>query len=275
MFFYILLYSSLFVFSYNNMIYYNGVIQLNIKPNPFIIKKDLNIVEQYKKEAGIHNKLGAPVISNLSENSQKNGLSLYEHNKNPYQELHYIVAKKLLETNMQGIEGIFAHYRGYSVMSDINGNIILPRLDDTNLISIVITQNIQPIIIHGSIPDHFIIEHNSKYASYVAEKIEVDPNLSIMKWSVKPNPTLIINQKIPYPTIVIIADPDLFFFDNNPLSSDSSINVLLPTLYATTENSSSNYSNLAMQTLQYFKQIQETKYTTEIENQLHEGKILK
>lgn len=274
MFFYIFLFNIFFIFLSNNTIHYNGIIQLNIKPNPFIIKKDLNILEEYKKNNLLNTTLSAPIITNLHSNQEKNGLDLYEKKKNSYEELHYEVAKKLLETNMQGIHGIFAHYRGYSVMSDINGTIIFPRIDDSNTISIVITQNIQPIIIHGQVPDHFIIDQNFKHASYIAEKTHDSESLSIMKWSIKPYPSLIINQKIPYQTIIIIGDPDLFFFDNNAHSMDSSINVLLPTLYALENNNFLDYNNFAIQTLQYFKKLNQMLYTTEIENQLHEGKIL-
>jgi hypothetical protein len=273
--FYILLYFIVFLFVSNNMLHYNGIIQLSIKPNPFIIKKDLEIVQQYKKNTGITNTSTAPIIRNLNDNSEKNGLGLYQINKNPYQELHYEIAKKLLETNIQGVEGIFVYYRGYTRISDRDGNIVLPRLDDGNIISIVITQSIQPMIIHGSVPDHFIIDHDAKYVAYVAENTEKESSLSIMKWIVKLHPSLIINRKIPFPTIIIIGDPDLFFFDNKSQPIDSSINILLPTLYRLEEHITSNYSNFALQTLQYFKQLHESNYTTQIEDQLHQGKILK
>jgi hypothetical protein len=269
MFFYIIF----FIFISNNTIHYNGIIQLNIKPNPFTIKKDLNLLEEYKKNNSLNTALSAPVISNTNT-EEKNGLNLYEKKKNSYEELHYEIAKKLLETNMQGIKGVFAHYRGYNSMSDKNGSIIFPRIDDSNTISIVITQNIQPIIIHGQVPDHFIIDENFKHASYVAEKTDDGESLSIMKWRVKPHPSLITNKKIPYPTIIIIGDPDMFFFDTNAYPMDSSINVLLPTLYALENNKILDYSNFAIQTLQYFKKLNEIEYTTEIENQLHKSKTL-
>lgn len=275
MFFYFLLYGNFFLLLSCIAIQYNGIIQLNIKPNPFVMKKDLEIIEQYKHNANIANDLVGPIITHVNDNLEQSGLGIYEHKKNPYQELHYEVAKKLLEANLQGITGIFGHYRGYSVMSDKNGNIVFPRLDDSNSISIVITENIVPVIIHGAVPDHFVIDYYAKYASYVAENIEKAPNAPLMKWGIKEDSSLIINKKIPYQAIVIIANPDLFFFDSNVKPVDYSINILLPTLYALQENSISQYSNLAMQTLQYFKQFNITRYSSEIENQLHEGIILK
>ncbi len=272
---------NFFVFIYllfltnNYNINYNGIIQLTIKPNPFNIKKDLDIIEEYKQQENVKNNLSNPIIITVDDNLSKNGLSLYENKKNPYDELHYEIAKKLLETHMKGIQGIFAHYRGYSVISDTNGLIIFPRLDDTNKISIIIAERILPIIVHGTIPDHFIVDHDAKYISYTAENTENNKNFSTMKWTIKEDPSIINNKVIPYPTIIIIANPDLFFFENNPHVVDYSINILLPTLYALQENYIPAYSNLAIQTLQYFKKFNKSNYKTEIENQLHEGLIIK
>ena len=274
MFVYIFLYCNFFAIFFNYALHYNGVIQLNIKPNPFAIKKDLNILEQYKQETINQDEFSVPVIRAVNNNQEKEGLHLYEHKKSPYQELHYEVAKKLLETTMQGVSGIFAYYRGYAVASDIDGSIIFPRLDDSRVISIVIAELIHPVVIHGSVTDHFIIDFNAKYNSYIAENIESDES-TIMKWTVKQDASLIINNKIPFQSIVNIADPDLFFFDSNPYVIDSSINILLPTLYALQNNSLSQYSNFALQVLQYYKKFNTVNYNVQIENQLHEGITIK
>jgi hypothetical protein len=274
MIFFIFFYFNFFIFLNSYLINYNGVIELTIKPDPSMIKEDLLIVSNYKKEVGVEKKLSVPMITVINNDSEKNGLALYEQKKNPYEDLHYQVAKKLLETHMQGIEGIVAHYRGYTVTSDQNGTIAFPRLDDSKSISIIITEKIYPIVLHGSVPDHFIIDQSYDYKAYIAKSI-INIEENNLKWIIEDDNVNIKDRIIPFQAIIIFGNPHKFFFDKIPLLLENSINIILPSIYLMEDSSINNYINLAIETLQYFKPFSQNRYQVTIEDQLHEGTTLK
>ncbi len=275
MLFFIFLYFFLYNLPLQSTLYYNSIIQLQIKPSPFDIKKDLEIITEKENAYQLENKSAVPIIKNILPNEKKDGLSLYKKEKNIYEELHYQIAKTLLETNLSGIAGIHAYYRGFTETSDNFGIIKFPRIDDKNNLPIIITEEIIPIILHGNIPDHFIVNKNTLYRSFVVTNSE-DQESSIIKWIVKEDPSVITNNIIPFESIIIIGNPELFFFDNLPRIVDYSINIIIPPLYVLEKKTNNeNYSNLALQTLQYFKSFSNKNYSTELEGQLHEGKNLR
>ncbi len=236
-----------------------------------MIKEDLLVVSNYKKEiTTAQNHMAAPLITFIDPLDEKNGLSLYDYQKNPYQDLHYEVAKKLLQMHMHGIEGIVMHYRGFTKTSDHSGSVMFPRLDDIDKIPIIIVEQITPIILHGAIPDHFIVNPESTYKLYTATKNIVDEST---RWIIKDNVNTLNNNQIPFNAIIIFGDPNLLFFDTTAYSIDNTINIILPTLYIKPENPIHQYSNLALETLQYFKPLGYNKYTVTIEDQIHTGTI--
>lgn len=260
---------------YSANFFYNSTIRISVQTNPSEIQKDLSIIEDYRKKFYSQEKKYSPTIITASENDKNsNGFEMYNKRKDPYQEIHYEIAKKLLETRTNGIEGINIYYRGYATQTNNMGIAILPRIDANPIISIVITEKIDPVIVNGKIPDHFIIDLYSKYQAYNLQNIEKSSS-SIMKWKIEVNKNIIQNRKIPYDSIIILGDPDYLFFDKEYYIMDKSTNIIIPDLFLLNEKNNNLYSELAMQTLQYYKKLEKSYYTTEIEKQIHEGIILK
>lgn len=252
---------------------------MSIKPDPVNIKKDLEIIEGYRVQADKENKGGSFVINAVEDANNYNGFGAYKKNNNPYTELHYEIARNLLEKHAEGIEGIYAHYRGYSEKSNKFGRITFPRLDEVAVFTIIITKSIDPIIMKGKIPDYFLISYDTPYSVYEAySREETKDGQDIVVWKIrKASPEVSSDRKIPANSIIVFADPNSFYFYKEGISIDNSLNVILPTLYVL-ENEEKNifkYGNLALQTMQYYKKINFDKYSVEIENQVHQGSRMK
>lgn len=259
-------------------IFYNGVIQINIKPDLTHIKEDLALIEQYKLNHDKENKTGVFMIDHLNDNQSYNGFGIYKKKNNIYQTLHYDIAKNLLEKNSEGIEGIYVHYRGYSEKSDKMGRILLPRLDETDFLPIIITTSIDPLIIKGNIPDYFLISYDTPYIAYQASLInETKNNINGIKWIVERKDTIATDRKIPLNAIVIFADPSYIYFQKDGIFIEESLNIILPTLYVfeKEERNIFKYGSFALATMQYYKKLYNDTYTVEIENQTHIGSIIK
>lgn len=252
---------------------------MSIKPDPINIKKDLEIIEEYKLQADKESIMGSPIINSVDDVNNYNGFGVYKKNNNPYTELHYEIARNLLEKHAEGVEGIYAHYRGYSEKSNKFGRITFPRLDEVAVFTIVITKSIDPIIMKGKIPDYFLISYDTPYSVYEAYSTqETKDGQDMVVWRIKKaNTDVLLNRKIPANALIVFADPNSFYFYKEGISIDNSLNVILPTLYVL-ENEEKNifqYGNFALQTMQYYKKINFDKYSVEIENQIHQGSKMK
>ena len=247
---------------------------MSVKPDPVNIKKDLEIIEEYKVQADKENRGESFIINAIEDVNHYNGFGVYKKNNNPYTELHYEIARNLLEKHAEGVEGIYAHYRGYSEKSNKFGRITFPRLDEGAVFTIIITKSIDPIIMKGKIPDYFLISYDTPYSAYEAYSTqETKEGQDMIIWKIRKAPAeTFSDRRIPANAIIVFADPNSFYFYKEAISIDNSLNVILPTLYVL-ENEEKNifkYGNFALQTMHYYKKINFDKYSVEIENQVHQ-----
>ena len=167
--------------------------------------------------------------------------------------------------------GIFVTYGGYLVVSDFNGQVTFPRMQQKPNLTLIVTESIEPVIMLGNTIHHW--EHlNIPIATYSIEKKQ-DPQTEIYYWDVKqiPEPKKKI---IPIPSIVIFAKPKNIIVPLGITVTDESQNLILPTLYSTKNINELEPSLAVLKVRQFFgpiiktnKKENNTYYSTQISTQ--------
>lgn len=274
-FYYLFFYFHLCFFSLfdcSNILHYSGIIEIYVRPDKKELQDDLALFKENNitqdNDRGQNNPL---IITNT--NIEKKGFALYDFRDTQYQDLHYTLAEKIIRKSLQGIEGIHAFYRGYASISNDQGRLFFPRLDDKNEINVLLVENVTPIIFQGQVPDHFIVLPGTPYQFYICTGEKNETN-NTTAWEATMNSKLQPNQKIPLNTIIIIVNPNEAYFDLNKNIIQQSANMLLPNIYIFSSAKKNNYSHFALNILNYFKPFDQKKYTVEINEQLHRAKRL-
>jgi hypothetical protein len=254
-------------------LYYTSVIKITIKkdfPSASAEYKTLEsyLLEEEKKETS------PVVIEKHNDVARSKGMDIYhpKPEEEPYAHLH-MLGKKILEEEMEGVDGIVSYYRGYSVISDESGDITFPRLDFNRALPIIVTSELVPVVFEKNRLDHFVLLNKDTYALYTAN-FTVNEEKGVISWRVVREESLGESKGyiVPQEAIIIIGEPQKFFFEPRPLESDYSNTVLLPPLYRVTgEGGLLPSQNFALQTFSYFLPLNEDVYTAEIDGATHEG----
>ncbi len=244
--------------------YYNGVIQIDIRPERKKLLLEFEKIENQTTKR--------PTIKRENKITQNfgNAIPLYFINEtDENSDESYKIAKKILYKSMLGIEGVFGFYRGYTITSNKDGLIYFPKMEPERKILIVISREIQPISAAGNIPTYFMVPNISNSKWYLCEGIADATNTSIT-WNTKiiapPN-----DRKIPINAIIIISDPNFISFDLEPYTVKYSENFLLPTLFVSENFTPGMYAIAAMDRLWTQLPISETKKVSNILTQKHFG----
>lgn len=126
-------------------------------------------------------------------------------------------------------QGIFATYGGYLVISDPNGQITFPRMQQTTKFTLIITEKIEPIFMLGNTIHHWTLL-NIPTAIYSLEAKQ-DEATKLYYWDVKPAPRP-QDTMIPLNSIVIFAKPKNIIVPTGITITPGSPHLFLPALYS-------------------------------------------
>ncbi len=127
------------------------------------------------------------------------------------------------------VNGINASYAGYVAATDYNGRVTFPRQQTSNMVYLLITPKISPIIMLGNTIHHWEIEENTPARMIKAEKVH-GPNEKSWYWNLE-EVSLPKDNVIPIQAIVIFAFPENIFVPLGASLAGNDNNLLLPTLY--------------------------------------------
>jgi len=139
-------------------------------------------------------------------------------------------AIKNLQTKQREIPGIMCIYAGKTALSDYNGQVIFPRLQQTSSMNILVTKKINPayILAPGTV-HHWIIDNQEPTKIYSME-FKHDDATTLYYYDVT-QVKIPDNKIIPLNTVIIIADPQDIFIPLGATIVNYSPNVILPTIY--------------------------------------------
>ena len=163
----------------------------------------------------------------------------------------HAVSKDRSWLDQPGVDGIQAAYAGYITISDKNGQITFPRLQQNDTIHVLITPEIEPeFMMSPTLISHWITRHNRPAAYYeIARKKH--KGLKTYYFDVK---KLTTPQEISLNTIIIFAHPDHITVPVGVSLNTYSTNFILPELQAQKVNTIKN-SLYTLSIKQYFEQI--------------------
>jgi hypothetical protein len=127
-------------------------------------------------------------------------------------------------------QGIFATYGGYLVVSDYNGQITFPRMQQKEQLTLIITEKIEPVFMLGNTIHHWTLP-NIPASLYSIERKE-DPQLKLFYWNVQETKEP-DNKIIPITSIVIFAKPKNIIVPQGITITHDNPQFVLPTIYAT------------------------------------------
>lgn len=161
---------------------------------------------------------------------EKNIRELSEEEMEPYINRPGRIYSALLKQRALAtwISGIYVFYNGKSTYSDFNGQILLPRTGTEDEISIVITELVIPIILHGTTVEYFTLPHASKAAMY--QCIRTPDTTGRAKWHVTKK-LLDTKGQIPAKALIILANPEYITLFEGDYITDMSAHLILPDIY--------------------------------------------
>lgn len=129
--------------------------------------------------------------------------------------------------------GIFATYGGYMTISNINGQITFPLMQQSKKFLLIITEKIGPVFMIGNTIHHWKLL-NIPHITYSVERKQ-DQQTKLYYWDVEatPNPE---NNIIPLNSIVIFAKPKNIIVPTGISLTNDDPQLLLPTIYVTKNN---------------------------------------
>lgn len=151
--------------------------------------------------------------------------------------------------------GIFAAYGGYLVISDFNGQVTFPRMQQKTNFLLIVTEKIVPIMMLGNTVHHWETL-GSNNAFYSIER-EQDPKTQLYYWSVTaaqpPEKNI-----IPLTSIVIFAKPKNIIVPLGITVTNDNPQLILPTLYATNDTNNVIPALSALTIRQFFGSLSTT-----------------
>lgn len=131
------------------------------------------------------------------------------------------------------VAGIPLSYGGYLTVSDLQGDVSLPRKHEKPIVRILITSRITPMIMGGLTVHHWEREEGTLAAIYTAERRQ-DPKTKKFEWSVQQEP-LPKSMVIKPATIIIFVDPASIVVPTGIFPTVNQPNLHLPDMYVKDE----------------------------------------
>lgn len=128
-----------------------------------------------------------------------------------------------------GTAGVIATYMGSIAVSNFDGLITFERKHKGNIVQLLITQQIQPVMMLSSIVHHWSVNPMTPAALYNIERKQ-DPTTKLYYWTTTEQ-TIPENHRISLDTIVIFAKPESFVVPLGSTLTTDFQQFILPTIY--------------------------------------------
>lgn len=175
----------------------------------------------------------------------------------------YLSSKPKKHLKNKAVPGVMAIYAGQVTLSNDNGQIIFPRLQQKPLVNILISKGIKPAyIIAPSTVHNWMIDTAHSSIMYIMQ-LKQDPTTQLYYFETNLAP-LPKDNNIPLETIIIIANPTDIFVPEGATLTDFSPNLTLPPIFIKREFCFIFNSLATLAIKQYFTQ---TASTFQTENQ--------
>lgn len=182
------------------------------------------------------------------------------------------VSYKIIKSHITNITGILVTYRGYLVISNSLGQIMLPRFTQQPNLSVLITEKIEPVMMIGNTVHHWELAKNISAKMYSLERKQ-DAETKLVYWEYKESP-LPVDSIIPLNTIVLLTKPKNIVVPLGITLTDINQQWVLPTLYATKNVNTIEPALSILKVRQFFgpinviqKKISDTNYASQISTQ--------
>jgi hypothetical protein len=150
----------------------------------------------------------------------------------------------------QANRGIFVTYGGYLVISDFNGQVSFPRMQQKTDFILIVTEQIKPILMIGNTIHHWEIVPTVPASSYSITKKQ-DNGTKLFYWEVQSiaNPE---NNIIPLNSIVIFAKSKNIIVPTGITLSNDNPQLILPPVYSVKSNANVIPTLKVLQVRQFF-----------------------
>lgn len=128
--------------------------------------------------------------------------------------------------------GIYVAHLGQLARSSVHGQVTFPRKNTTNSLNVLITEDIKPLLInpsHTTTLSGFLLDPKARSSFYLYQLVQ-SPETGLLTWHVSEQ--ALPKDKIPNDAMIIFADPKSIFVPLGPTITQSSDNLVLPTIYA-------------------------------------------
>ncbi len=142
---------------------------------------------------------------------------------------------QLLRNESKLVSGIFSTYAGYICISDYDGRITFPRLQQSARLYIIVTPQITPVMMLGNTIHHWEFNKGEPVKMVLAEQ-KTDEQTEIVYWDVQEVPVPANNiippsHKGDAASITILAHPDYIYIPLGITPTVHSPHLLLPDIY--------------------------------------------
>lgn len=162
-----------------------------------------------------------PIVKSAYE-SQKFADSLSLPGTAAKTKLEKLIAKRLTA-------GIIGTYAGYTTVSNLDGRIIFPRLQNSTTLYLIVTTKMTPIIMLANTVHHWELEEGTPVKMYKAEQ-KYDDEHKVFLWDIHEVPVPSDNI-IPLASILILAEPQDIVIPEGITVTQDSPHLLLPDIY--------------------------------------------
>lgn len=141
--------------------------------------------------------------------------------------LAYKIASAMMAPKNQGI---FVTYGGYLVISNLDGLVTFPRMQQSTDFTLIITEKIEPVLMIGNTIHHWQLL-NIPVDVYSITR-EQDATTQLYYWNVQPTQKP-ENNMIPLTSITIFAKPSSVIVPTGISITNDNPQLILPTFYTT------------------------------------------
>ncbi|MCL5876110.1 MAG: hypothetical protein M1114_06585 [Candidatus Dependentiae bacterium] len=127
------------------------------------------------------------------------------------------------------VSGIFSTYAGYISISDYTGRITFPRMQQSARLYLIVTQQINPIMMLGNTIHHWELNKGEPVKIVLAEQ-KIDEETDLLYWDLQEAP-IPADNIIPLASITILASPEHMYIPLGITPTKQSPHLILPDIY--------------------------------------------
>lgn len=168
-------------------------------------------------------------------------------------------------------KGIFVTYGGYLAVTDFNGQVTFPRMQQKTDFTFIVTERIEPVMMIGNTVHHWILLKSVPAATYSLERKQSEQT-QLSYWDVQhsKNPE---NDIIPLNSIVVFAKSKNIIVPSGITITNDTPQLILPPVYVVKNNNDILPALETLKVRQFFapivksnKKDNNTYYSTQISN---------